>query len=382
MEFKIIVPITTSEELTPLLVGIQHASEVCMDTEADSLHHYFEKVCLLQFTLPGKRHFLVDPLAGLDLRPLFESLKDKSLVLHGADYDLRMLRADFDFVPSVIFDTMQAARFAGHTGLGLDALVKRYEGQTLDHGGQKADWSQRPLPPRLLKYAMEDTCHLPSIAGHLRKELATLGRGEWHRQQCRQLIESSGSVSARDPDEMWRIKGSFHLDRQSLAILRELWKWRDKEARHWNRPSFMVCGNDKLLELTAWARKHPHGNLLHGPPLPKRWPSWRLQNLSATLRQAWALPESKWPAPPQHEKRPPYRRGFTRNLHRLRAVRDAMAKSLKLDPSILAPNAMLGTIVMRHPKALEDFQSIEKWLPWQTELLGHSFLKELHSIQH
>src|SRR5439155_13384027 len=121
-------PITTAEHLAPLLSAIPSAPEVYLDTEADSLHHYFEKICLLQFTLRGlcldgvasatqswERHFLVDPLAGLDLKPLFQALAGKPLVLHGSDYDLRLLRADFDFKPAAIFDTMLAARLAGHS---------------------------------------------------------------------------------------------------------------------------------------------------------------------------------------------------------------------------------------------------------------------------
>src|SRR3989338_8715442 len=110
-----------------------------------------------------------------------------------------MLRSGFGFAPAAIFDTMLAARLAGHSSLGLDALVERYTGKHLDHGAQKADWSQRPLPPRLLNYAVEDTQYLPLLAQKLREELSALGRGEWHRQQCRQLIETSSMVRERDP---------------------------------------------------------------------------------------------------------------------------------------------------------------------------------------
>ncbi len=288
-----------------------------------------------------------------------------------------MLRADFDFIPSTIFDTMLAARLAGHLTVGLDALVERYVGKHLDHRSQKADWSQRPLLPRLLNYAVEDTCYLPVVTQKLREELSACGRTEWHRQQCQQLLKSSATSRIKDPKESWRIKGSFHLDRQSLAILRELWKWRDHEARRWDRPSYQVCSNEKLLELTAWARENPHQQLLQGPKLPKRWPSHCLHALSEAFKRAWALPESEWPLPPSRGKRPPYDPEFVSRLNRLRATRDAIAKNLHLESSILAPNAMLETIAARDPKTLEDFQTIEKWLPWQTEVMGGVFLEKL-----
>ena len=74
-----------------LIQRIDNAERVALDTEADSLHNYFEKVCLVQLSL-GSEHYLVDPLAGLDLNGLSEALADKPLILHGGDYDLRMLR--------------------------------------------------------------------------------------------------------------------------------------------------------------------------------------------------------------------------------------------------------------------------------------------------
>jgi len=396
---------TTSDELKSLLQAINGADEVFLDTEADSLHHYFEKICLLQFTIPGNdsmdaSHFLVDPLAGLDLKPLFEVLKDKPLVLHGADYDLRMLRAGFDFTPAAIFDTMLAARLAGHSALGLDALVERYTGKQLDHGAQKADWSQRPLPPRLLNYAVEDTRYLPLLAKKLREELSVLGRSEWHRQQCRQLIETSSVVRERDPDEIWRIKGSSKLDRQGLAILRELWKWRDTEAQQWDRPPFMVCRNEQLLEWTDWAvaqvsTLHKTGKLAdkdacatpfpthHSPSsslppkLPPRWRPSRVKSLRQALERARKLSEGEWPDLPPRNKRPPYNPEFNARMDRLREARDVLARKFNLNPSLLASGAMLAAVASRNPKCPDDFGEIDRWLPWQTEALSPSFLQVL-----
>jgi len=405
--------IATSDGLKLLLQAIESAAEVFLDTEADSLHHYFEKTCLLQFTIPKRdstdaTHFLVDPLAKLDLAPLFESLKHKLLVLHGADYDLRLLQTDFKFMPGEIFDTMLAARLAGHTAVGLEALVTRYAGQKLDHGSQKADWSQRPLPPRLLDYAVNDTRFLPLIVERLREELAALGRVEWHRQQCAQLIESASVSRVRDHEDAWRIKGSFTLDRQSLAILRELWKWRDAEAREWDRPAFMVCHNERLLEWTAWAREHKdeggrmrdekknqeqenegagdrrassnfilHPSSFIPPRLPPRWRPSRVKSLQEAFQRAWTLPESEWPERPPKNRRPPYNPEFNMRMNRLRAARDAKAREINLDPSLLVPNAMLAAVVTLNPQRLEDFAGIERWLPWQTEVLGKPFLETL-----
>src|SRR5256885_2293626 len=117
--------IANSSQLRELLPQLQSVARVAIDTEADSLHCYREKLCLLQISVPGG-DFIVDPLADVDLAPLREALGEKELVLHGADYDLRLLRRNLDFVPKRIFDTVIAARMLGAREFSYAALVKRY----------------------------------------------------------------------------------------------------------------------------------------------------------------------------------------------------------------------------------------------------------------
>jgi ribonuclease D len=376
-------PITSPAQLEPLLRAVESADEVCLDTEADSLHHYREKLCLLQFSIApadaprSTTNFLVDPLADFDLQPLFAALAGKLLVLHGADYDLRMLQKDFSFVPSRIYDTMLAARLAGHPGLGLDALVQRYVGQTLDHAQQKADWSQRPLPPRMIAYAVNDTRFLPLIAGELRKELDGLGRTEWHQQQCEQLIGIAAAPVARDDDEAWRIKGSSSFERPALAVLRELWIWRDEEARRWDRPPFMVCGSRQLLDWALWASAQPHPSLSHLPHAPKHWRPQRFKAFEAALRRAWEMQPAEWPAPPPRPKRTRSSPGFSERHDALRAARDEIANKIGIEPFLLATTAQIIAVAARNPRQIQDFNDIERWLPWQTEVLGQVFLEAI-----
>jgi ribonuclease D len=99
---------------------------VALDTEADSLHNYFEKVCLIQLSLDDE-HYIVDPLAGLDLREFTAALSEQPLALHGADYDLRLLRASLGFRPRRdVFDTMIAAQLLGFEQIGLAALLEKF----------------------------------------------------------------------------------------------------------------------------------------------------------------------------------------------------------------------------------------------------------------
>ena len=122
--------IDTEQKLGAFLATLHAATWVAVDTEADSLHAYPEKVCLIQIsTVAGDK--LVDPLAPINLDPLLEALSGHELIMHGADYDLRLLLKHHEFVPSAIFDTMLAARLLGLRQFSLSNLVEAYLGVKL-----------------------------------------------------------------------------------------------------------------------------------------------------------------------------------------------------------------------------------------------------------
>ena len=180
---------------------------MAVDTEADSLHHYFEKVCLLQLSLQG-RTYLVDPLADIPMEPLLKALAVKKLVFHGAEYDLRMLMAGYHFRPQgEVFDTMLAAQLVEGRACSLVTLAEKYLGVELTKQGQRSDWSRRPLTEAQLRYACNDTRHLEAIADHLQGELRRLDRLEWHRESCRRMVKATGQEKTPgDPERVWRIK--------------------------------------------------------------------------------------------------------------------------------------------------------------------------------
>ena len=153
--------ITTSAALEELCRRLQGEAIVAVDLEADSMHHYREKVCLIQIS-SARETVLVDPLACSGLAPLGGILADPAVlkVMHGADYDIRSFHRDFGFEVANLFDTMIAAQFLGETEIGLAALLRKRFGVELDKQYQKADWSRRPLEPGMIEYAAKDTAHL------------------------------------------------------------------------------------------------------------------------------------------------------------------------------------------------------------------------------
>jgi len=180
--------IDTPEGLERVVRAVQASDVVYFDLEADSMHHYHAKICLMQILAKG-RCWLVDPLAGLDMKPLHEALARKPLIGHGLDYDMRMLR-QLGFRPHSIFDTMLAAQLLGRSAFGLAALIQDYFGVTIPKEGQKADWSRRPLAQDLVDYDAQDTFYLPALHQYLTLELETKGRLSWPPQNSAATIHA------------------------------------------------------------------------------------------------------------------------------------------------------------------------------------------------
>ncbi|MBD3305543.1 ribonuclease D [candidate division KSB3 bacterium] len=369
--------IDTAEDLVRVSELCRAADRIAIDTEADSLHHYFEKVCLIQISV-GDAHLIVDPLAIDDLDPLLEVLAEKTLLFHGGDYDLHMLNEGYNFVPAGrVFDTMLAAQLLGHEQLGLAALVERYFHIKLPKDSQKSDWSKRPLPQKLLDYAMNDTRYLEQLVDILERELRRLGRIEWHREACDKMIETALRENVRDPEREWRVKGSSKLSPPELSVLRALWYWRDEEARRIDRPVFMVLGNRYLVDFAKWAVKN-RGKAIDssaGPKLPRNIRGRRLQGLNQTIRAASNSPRSDYPA-----KRPPKRqkkfkgKPDDRVVAELSKVRDNLAEELQLPASVLAPKATLQALSAEKPLSEEAMVDRCPMMQWQAHLLADVFL--------
>ncbi len=349
--------IDTEEKLAAFLPELRAAEWVSLDTEADSLHAYPEKVCLIQISIVGQDR-LVDPLAKITLDPLLDALNAHELIMHGADYDLRLLEKHHEFIPSSIFDTMLAARLLGERQFGLSALVEKFLGIKLDKGSQKANWAQRPLTERMEKYARADTHHLKPLADKLRSELADKKRLAWHQEFCTRLIENCTRPQAPDLDSQWRIKGSSRLSRAALAILRELWRWREDEAVRANRPPFFVLNHEKLIEIaSAVAGDRPIERIL-----PPQMSQRRRGTLLEAVKIGLAVPPESQPEILRHHYQRPDDAEFKRYAQ-LEKIRDARAEELGIDSSLIASRPTLGDL------ARDWEHSAPLLMKWQRELL-------------
>ena len=363
--------------LDGLIQCIGKAQRVALDTEADSLHNYFEKVCLVQLSLDGE-HYLLDPLARLELGEFLQALGEKPLILHGGDYDLRMLRVSTGFRPRrEVFDTMIAAQLLGFEAIGLAALIERFFEVTIGKEGQKSDWSRRPLSQKQLHYAVNDTRYLEALAERLAAELSARGRLDWHVESCQAMVESTGRDRARDPEEAWRIKGSGRMSRRQLAYLREIWRWRDEHARRSNRPAFHIVGNQLIFELIEWADSHDGAPLEEGPKLPRNIRAELLTSLQQARARVAGMTEAQWPERKRGERAENLSAADLEKLTRLRGNCAAIAKELQIAASTLASKSALDAIIRRRPGTLDEIIACSGLLRWQAELVQGAVEKSL-----
>ena len=349
------------------LAELRSETRIAVDLEADSLHNYREKICLVQVSTAGATRVL-DPLAAPGiLSGLVPILSDRSVlkVFHGGDYDVRLLKREGAAAVSNLFDTMIAAQIAGRARFGLAALLEEEFGVLLDKRYQRADWSRRPLDPGMLAYAAADTAHLLALSDRLSEELVRLGRLGWAEEEFLLLEQVEPSA----PKKPWclNVKGAGRLAPRQLARLQALLETREELAAAWNRPPFKVLPSQVLID---WAVQPPADRRGvaatpgAGGPLLDRVAGQVLE----ALARANALPEGECPRA-EVSRNAPLAPAEERRLARLKGAREAASRALRIEPGLLVNGATLERLARQDPaEAVAGLPAALK--RWQLEALG------------
>ena len=354
-----------------MLAILQQASSCIMDTEADSMHHFQEKLSLIQISV-GKYHWLLDPLCKLNIKPLWKCKALKNITFHACDYDLRLLAKFHDFHPESIYDTSIAAKLLGEKQTGLAALVEKYFGIKLNKENQKADWTRRPLSPEMCRYAVLDTVYLDAIKELQRKKLEKLGRMEWLRESCETLLINSkknkSDFSENDAKESWRIKGSNSLKPLELQLLRAAWSWRNKIAQKRDVAPYRVLNPYLMLDIVkAIAKGKGKINENNLPRMPRNMKGALLQSFIKELSEAAAAPAEEFPGPVPRKVTP--RTNINEDLReKLRELRNEKAAQLKIDSGLLAKQSQLNVLADALNGTWEDKFRVAEFMNWQREI--------------
>lgn len=367
--------VDTPKAAEQLMASIGRVDRIAIDTEGASFHRFVDRIYLIQLSTRDVTA-VIDPLTGGDLPTLGAVLADRSVevVLHDADYDLRLLHQDYGWHPSNIFDTRIAAQLLGIPAFGLGALLEKYLGIKLEKKHQRADWSMRPLPPDMLEYAQEDTRYLLQLRDLIGADLEHLGRMEWAREEF-DLLEGTRWAEEDESLAFMRIKGARDLTRRELAVLGELAQWRDSKAAELDRAVFRVMANEVLLDLARTAPTR-EDQLLGIKGMPRSLAQRASGEILEAVARGMALSEDKLPRYPKSlrwQKDP----DFDRRATLLRGARDAAAKRLQLDPGVLCSRERLEAVARRNPATMEELAEVRELRKWQAKELGPDFLRAL-----
>lgn len=365
--------VTEKSHLVSLADRLASQPVIAVDTESNSLHAYQERVCLIQFSIPGT-DYLVDPLSDLNLSPLgavFAS-PDIEKVFHAAEYDVLCLRRDYGWNFANLFDTMWGARVLGWPRSGLGGILQEQFGVRLNKRWQRHDWGHRPLSSEALAYARLDTHYLLALRDRMLIQLQEKGRLEEAREFFAQVAHAQPNFTPFDPDvDLWRVKGVWDLEPKPRAVLRELLVWRDTEAQHRDRPPFKIF-NDQTLVALALIQPESEKQMQGIKGLKP----WHLSRYGRKIIGAVkAGLEAPAPQPPPRHPRPPDK--VIERYEALRAWRKKIAAQRGVDPDVVVSNAVLHKLAKHAPRSPGQLADLHVLGPWKQKAYGPALLAVL-----
>jgi ribonuclease D len=369
--------IDQESELARAEALISGAGTIALDCEAAGFHRYSDRLSLVQLTA-GETTLLLDPL-GVNPRTLLQPLLENpevGVLMHGADYDVRLLHRDLDLRLTGLFDTQIAASLLGEEGLGLSALLDRYFGIQLSKKYQRADWAERPLTEGMKSYAAHDTLHLAPLTALLAERLEKVGRMEWAEEEFRWLENIRWEAPTGEEDPATRVKGARDLAPREVERVRAAFLWRDGIAKARDRAPFRVAGDPVLLEIALQGPTSVdalaelagmNAGLARGEGEP----------LVAELRRIASIPEADlrpYPRLRGNGKGRPLPEVDER-FQRLKEVRNRHAEALGIDRGTLLPNAVLQAMADTPPSSMDEILAIPGIRRWQAGVVGEPLLE-------
>lgn len=346
---------------------------IALDTEFVRVDTFYPRVGLLQIS-DGHTAFLIDPLSISQWAPLAELLAAPAVVkvLHACSEDLEVLARLTGQLPTPLFDTQLAAAYLGlGFSMGYSRLVHDVLGIELPKGETRSDWLQRPLSELQVSYAAEDALHLAEVYQALRPRLSD-ERFAWVLEDGHELVAQWGREV--DPRELYRdARLGWKLNPRQLAVLRELYAWREEQAHLRDVPR-----NRVIKEQTLWplARFQPN-NLTALAKVEEMHPRTIRQDgetLLELIRQGALTAEEDLPAR-LPDPLPMEASGLVKQL---RAVGQAEAERLGIAPELVLRKKVIEALLRsgfpHGPYTLPD-----NLRGWRREHLGQALLDSLAS---
>jgi len=247
MQFEMI---TTHVQLNAFLASLDN-TPICLDTEFVRTRTFVAKLGLLQVSQNGNIT-LIDPILVPDLSDFWRALDNKELILHASSEDLEIIRQHKRDLNFTLFDTQIACAFLNlGASLGYAKMVETLEGVIVDKGESRTDWCKRPLSEKQVNYAAVDVLHLTPCLEKLTAQLVDKKMFEFFQQECQTTLDLK--MKRLDPEKAYKsLNNLFKLDRQGLAVIQKLAKWRLQTAQSRDLALNFVVHADKLWSLAHY----------------------------------------------------------------------------------------------------------------------------------
>ncbi len=295
--------ITTDRQLQDYCRELARSRSIALDTEFVSEHTYRPVLCLVQVAAVGQPA-VIDAMAVDDLRPFWQAIAEPGheTIVHAGRSEMEFCLDAIGRQPTDLFDVQIAAGLVGmEYPAGYGALITGLLGRPSPKHETRTDWRRRPLSQRQIEYAVDDVRHLHPIRDTLHARLEELGRLGWLQEEI--TAWQDGVERAMSQDRWRRVSGNSGLDSRSLAIVRELWHWREAEAGRRDKPVRRVLRDDLIVELarrqTADVKRIRAVRGLERGDLKRR-----LGELAACIQRALDLPEEECPQTGPRQRTP------------------------------------------------------------------------------
>lgn len=362
--------ITNQRDLHRLCQSFEDATAIGFDTEFVSEDRYRPELCLIQVAASG-RHAIIDPLAIKDLTPFWQMLCDegRQTIVHAGRQELIFFLEAMGRRPTRLFDTQIAAGLIGlEYPASYGTLLQKLLGQSLGKGETRTDWRRRPLAPRQIEYAVLDVMHLEPLQAVLAQRLESLGRMSWLTEE---MDRWQTQVEHAENGERWRrMAGLSNLSPKALAVVRELWLWRDAEAERTDRPPRRILRDDLLVELSKRAIPDVAAlKLLRG--MNYRDKQRHLPSISSCIQRAISMPPDTWPTTLRRKSGRP-RLNLLGQF--LATALSSVCQAQSVSPSLVGSVDDVRDLIAWHLKldGSEDSQPPRLACGWRCEVVGRS----------
>ncbi len=345
---------------------IAAAGCIAFDTEFVSEDSYRPELCLIQVAAGG-RLAVIDPLEIDDLEPFWQLLTEpgREVIVHAGRHELCFCLQAIGRRPAALFDLQIAAGLIGlEYPAAYGTLVTKLLGRNLRKGETRTDWRRRPLSHRQLEYALQDVLHLEPLRDLLSQRLEALGRLEW---LATELEDWQTAVETAEFQDRWRrLAGTSNLGPRALAIARELWLWRDSEARRRNCPARRILRDDLIAELARGETDDIHRiQAIRG--LNHRGLERQLAAIAAAIRRGLEVPDEACPPP---LSRTVNRLQFNLLGQFLATALASVCRAQQVAPSLVGTVEDVRDLIAFHLAAPGSVQPPALALGWRADVVG------------